>query len=223
MEVFVVILIIGAVIAGAIFSSMAAKKRREEFAVLASQLGLHFSPDDDHDLADEFSFLDKLDQGSNRYAYNIMSGEYQGHQVKVFDYHYETHSRDSKGNRQTHHHYFSFFMLMLGRDFPELTIAPEGFFSKVAQAFGYDDIDFESHEFSQRFCVRSADKKFAYDFCHTRTMEYLLANDDLLVEVEGPVLAIAFSHCLEPLQIKENLDRLITLRSLLPEYLFAKR
>jgi hypothetical protein len=66
-----------------------------------------------------------------------------------------------KGNQQTNHHYFSFFFLTLPMGFPELRITKEGLFSKIAQAFGYDDIDFESAEFSRAFCVRSKDKKFA--------------------------------------------------------------
>lgn len=218
-----VILFIGAFIGLAVFGHMMEKKRREAFSLLASQLGLSYFQGKDRDLANRYSFLNKLAQGSNRYAYNILSGKHQGHEVKVFDYHYETHSHDSKGRRQTHHHHFSFFMLMLDRHFPELTIGPEGILSKIAQAFGYDDIDFESHEFSRRFCVRSKDKKFAYDVCHTRMMEYLLANSDLTVEIEGSVLAVAFSRCLSPEQIPGNLNRLATLRTLMPEYLFNNR
>ena len=213
-----VLLIFGIAIAGAVFAHFAAKERREAFARLARQLGLRFSPEKDYGLADQLAFLDRLDRGSNRYAYNIMAGEYQGQRVRVFDYHYKTGS-----GKNTKHHYFSFFVLELNGYFPELIIAPEGFMSKVAQAFGYDDIDFESHEFSRQFCVRSADKKFAYDFCHGKMMEYLLANRDLSVEIEGSVMAIAFSHCLEPDQIPGNLQRLITLRSLMPEYLFTNR
>lgn len=213
-----VLLIFGIAIAGAVFAHFAAKERREAFAQLAGQLGLRFSAEKDHGLADRLAFLDRLDRGSNRYAYNILSGEYEGHRVRIFDYHYQTRS-----NKKTHHHYFSFFVLELNGRFPELIIAPEGFLSKVAQAFGYDDIDFESHEFSRQFCVRSADRKFAYDVCHGKMMEYLLANPDLSVEIEGQVMAIAFSRCLEPNQIPGNLQRLIMLRSLLPDYIFNPR
>ena len=112
-------------------------------------------------------------------------------------------------------------ILTLERTFPELTIAREGFFSKIAQSLGYDDIDFESHEFSRKFCVRSKNKKFAYDFCHARLMEYLLANEDLAIEIEGTALAIAFSDCLDPAQVEPNLERLIQLRWLMPKYLFS--
>jgi hypothetical protein len=100
-------------------------------------------------------------------------------------------------------------------------ICREGFWSKVAQAFGYDDIDFESAEFSRRFCVRSRDKKFAYDFCHARMMEFLLANDDLTIEIDQDVLAVTFDSRLNPERIEPNLQRLAMLRSLMPDYLFS--
>ncbi|MCI0747208.1 MAG: DUF3137 domain-containing protein [Verrucomicrobia subdivision 3 bacterium] len=219
--ILIFIFFIALVVAAGIAASIAAKKRREAFASLARRLGLSFSADHDREIARQYQFLDKLAQGSNRYAYNVVSGNFHGHSIAAFDYHFQTESRDSKGNRQTHHHHFSFFILHLERSFPELTIAREGFFSKIAQAFGYDDIDFESHEFSRRFCVRSKDKKFAYDVCNARMIEFLLANDDFSIEIEGPALAMAFSGCLKPEAIEGNLRRLMQLRSLMPDYLFA--
>lgn len=222
MPIAIFILIGALIIAGIIFGALAAKRRREELAALAARLGLDFRPDDDYELADRFEFLDALDQGSNRYAFNVLSGRYQEQEVLVFDYHYETHSTDSKGNRQTHHHYFSFFMIFLPVSFPELRITKEGMLSKLAQAFGYDDIDFESAEFSRAFCVRSKDRKFAYDFCNAQMMEYLLANRDLSIEVEHSALALAFPSRLSAAEIERNLGRLFEVRSRLPEYLFTK-
>ena len=189
---------IALIVVGAIFGHLAAKKRQEAMLAMAARLGLRFDPNKDHGLAKRYQFLDKLRAGDNRYAFNILSGKYQSHDVMAFDYHYETHSTDSKGHRQTHHHYFSFFLLLMPISFPELTVGREGFFSKVAQSLGYDDIDFESHEFSRKFCVRSRDKKFAYDVCNARMMEYLLANDDLTIEIEGPAMAISFGTGCRP-------------------------
>ena len=223
MSPLIIVGVVALIIVLAILGHLSAKKRREAMAALAANLGLHFSPHKDRGLARQYSFLDKLRSGSNRYAFNTLSGTYQGHEVTVFDYHYETHSTNSKGHRQTHHHYFSFFLLTLPASFPELVIAREGFFSKVAQAFGYDDIDFESHEFSRKFCVRCRDKKLAYDVCNAQMIEYLLANDDLTIEIDAYALAISFRSRLSPEQIEPNLNRLIALRSLMPEYLFAGR
>ncbi|MBN2211222.1 MAG: hypothetical protein JW709_07485 [Sedimentisphaerales bacterium] len=222
MQVVIIIFVIIFIVVGIIVSSIAARKRREELGLLAQRLGLVFTPGHDADMDNRYPFLGKLKQGSNRYAFNILSGIYNGHEVMVFDYHYETHSTDSKGRRQTHHHNFSFFILNLPISCPELLISREGLFSKIAQAFGYDDIDFESHEFSRRFCVRSRDKKFAYDVCHARMMEYLLANPDLSIEIEQNVLTLYFSGSLKVPEIEMNLNRLLEIRSLLPAYLFGK-
>ena len=111
----------------------------------------------------------------------------------------------------------------MSASFPELVIGSEGVFSKIAQAIGYDDIDFESHEFSSKFCVRSGDKKFAYDVCNARMIEYLLSNSDLSIEIEDNTLAISFNRRLAPDMIEPNLKRLIMVRSLMPEYLFSGR
>lgn len=223
MQALILVGVVALIVVLGIFGHLAAKKRREAMMALAAKLGLHFDPGKDRNVAHRYGFLDKLQAGSNHYAFNVLSGIYQGHDARVFDYHYETHSTNSKGHRQTHHHYFSCFLLHVPASFPELVIAREGFFSKIAQAVGYDDIDFESHEFSRRFCVRSANKKFAYDVCHARMMEYLLANDDLVIEIEDDVLAITFGSRLDPERIEPNLNRLVALRSLMPEYLFPKR
>lgn len=201
----------------AVLGYLASLKRRQAMAALAARLGLRFSPDKDKALARRYQFLDKLRVGSDRYAYNVLSGGYQGHDVILFDYHYRTGS-----GKDSHDYYISFFILHLSAAFPELVIGPEGFFSKIAQAIGYDDIDFESHEFSRRFCVRSRDKKFAYDVCNARMIEYLLANADLTIEIEGNALGISFNSRLAPEAIEPNLNRLITVRSLLPEYLFSR-
>ena len=218
-EVFVVgflVLVVVLVVLGV----LAERKRREALRRLAGRLGFRFRQERDRGLASECAFLDRLRRGSNRYAFNIMEGEYRGSPVLVFDYHYETHSTDSKGRSRTHHHYLCCYLMRLPKRFPELTVAREGLLSKIAQAFGYDDIDFESHEFSRKFCVRSKDKRFAYDFCHARMMEYLLANPDLSVEVEGNALAFVFSGRLKPGTVEGNLQRLAEVRALMPEYLF---
>ena len=202
----------------AVLGYISSLKRREAMAAVATKLGLQFMPGKDRYMAKRYRFLDKLRQGSSRYAFNVLSGSYQGHEVLIFDYHYKTGS-----GKNTHHHYLSFFILYLPISFPELIIGPEGIFSKIAQAVGYDDIDFESHEFSRKFCVRSKDKKFAYDVCNARMIEYFLSNTDLSIEIEDKVMAISFSSRLSPERIEPNLNRLITVRSLLPDYLFTGR
>ena len=219
---FIIICFVIIAIFGAIYSSIQARKRREGLFELAMRLNLRFDAGQSYAVAEQYAFLKELDKGENRYATNILSGTYQQQEVLAFDYHYETHSYDNKGNRQTHHYWFSFLAFSRSRrHFPDLTIRREGFLTKIAEVFGYDAIKFESAEFSKTFCVRSSDKKFAYDVCNAKMIEYLLANRDLCVEVENQVIALAFNTRLSVEQIEADLRRLVEIRALLPEYLFA--
>ena len=215
-------LFVGFIIIGAIFSYIREKKRREALQLIAGRLGLSFSRDKDRSLAGRYGFLNKLDRGRNRYAYNVMQGTAtDGSPVCLFDYHYETKSRDSKGRTKTNHYYFSVFALTLPQEFPELIIEPEGFFAKIAQALGFDDIDFESVEFSKRYKVKSPDKKFAYDVCNAQMIDYLLRQENLAIELESNVLAMIFRGRMKPDNVEPNYQRLQKIRSLMPNYLFT--
>ena len=98
---FVLIFILFAilVIGAGIYGAIAARKRREALSTLAIRLGLGFNPDKNDELADRFGFLKQLARGDHRYAFNVLSGTYRQNQVLAFDYHYETHTTDAKGNR----------------------------------------------------------------------------------------------------------------------------
>ena len=113
-------------------------------------------------------------------------------------------------------------MFVCQEAFPGVIIGPENLLFQLAAAFDSEDIKFESAEFSRTFRVRSKDKRFAYDVCNPQMMEYLLANRDLRVAVQGPVIALAFTPKLPVKQIEFNLQRLVEIRSRLPEYLFTK-
>jgi hypothetical protein len=52
-------------------------------------------------------------------------------------------------------------------------------------------------------------------------MDYLLANRDLDVEIQGPVISIGFEPQLPTGNIEFNLQRLAEIRSLMPQYLFT--
>jgi hypothetical protein len=107
-------------------------------------------------------------------------------------------------------------------NFPDMIISHESRESRLAEALGASHIAFESAEFSHAFRVRSSDKKFAYDVCHPKMMEYLLANQDLTFEISRTGMAVLFEDWLRPERIESNLLRLIEIRKLLPEYLFTK-
>jgi hypothetical protein len=219
LAILIIVLAVGLAVALVIIGYRLEKKRREAFQSLAARLGMTYTARDST-IASQYRFLDALCRGENRYAYNVLSGTFEGYPARAFDFHYETHSHDSRGRRTTHHHHFSFFLIEQEKAFPELRIYPEDFLSKLGQMMGFDDIDFESIEFSKAFVVRSADRKFAYDVCHTRMMEYLLAHRELSVEVEGRCIAISFNSRLKPEEVPVRLRQLVEIRRLFPEYLY---
>jgi hypothetical protein len=141
----------------------------------------------------------------------------------LFDYHYATSGVWWWAPSWKMHHYVSIVLLQLGRDFPELTIGPEngGLFRMIADAFGGGDIDFESHEFSEQFDVRSKDKKFAYDFCNAQMIKYLLGRHGTSLEVDKSTLAMGFKYMHDISRIEPRLKSLVEIRGLMPEYLFA--
>jgi hypothetical protein len=217
--VFVAVVVI--VIIGAIFSAIAQRKRREGLFMLAQRLNLDFDGGRNCEIEPRFGFLKQLAQGDDRYATNVLSGNYRQNEILAFDYHYATYHTDKNGTHKDDH-WFSFFILTMPAVFPDLTIRRENFFTKIAEVLGCQDIKFESAEFSRAFCVRSPDKKFAYDVCNAKMMEYLLANRDLSIEIENEVIALAFNTRLSVEQIEFNLQRLVEIRSRLPDYIFTQ-
>ena len=217
--ILIFVLILGVVGAIAYWGYLQEQKRREAFQAMAAQLGMSYA-EKDYSLATRYQFLDALRKGENRYAFNILDGQFEGCPARAFDYHYETHHTDSKGHRHTQHHYFSFFVIEQEKQFPELRIYPEGIFSKLGQMIGFEDIDFESLEFSKAFVVKSRDRKFAYDVCHTRMMEYLLAHRELSIEIEGKCIATSFGRRLKVEEIPDRLRQLVEIRKLFPQYLY---
>lgn len=171
-------------------------------------------------------FLRKV-KGSRRYALNVISGQSHGHSVTIFEYHYQRYfkCKSYEYSKYIEHNYLTYFVLDLENELPGLTVKEEQPASKVlarlADALGRGDIDFESHEFSERYDVRSGDKKFAYDFCNTKMMEYLLEKTSVPIEVEKEVLAICFPEGINQWEIEARLEHLVNIRKRMPEYLFA--
>lgn len=211
----VVILIIVLVIAG----SIQQRKRREALAAWAAAHGWRFDPQRVHHLDGQYPEFDCLREGHSRYAYNCMSGEADGHGVLAFDYHYATNRHDSKGRSKTDHHYFSAIILRSRVRLEPLLIRPEGFFDKVSEFFGADDIDFESAEFSRKFFVKAPSKRWAYDVIHTRAMEFLLQNPRFTIEFGTRNAIIRSAGTFEVEKYAAAFQVLKGLIDLFPEYL----
>jgi hypothetical protein len=193
----VLFVILGIVVLGAFgflvyLGYLAEKQRREALAALARRWGWRFDPRTDWDHDDVYDHFEIFCSGHSRAAFNTLTGAITvcGRQcpVKMGDFTYKVTRSTGKGTRTSTYH-FSYMILHLafGR-IPDLLIRREGLLDKLADAFGFDDIDFESAEFSRRFRVKSPSKRFAYDVINPRMMEFLMAG-------EGPVIDIEYGRC----------------------------
>jgi hypothetical protein len=194
MQGFFIILIIlafaGLGIAAAIWAHKQAAARREALANLAREIGFQFDPDKDKNHDEEYAHFEIFRRGHSRSAYNTLTGSLKvgRHSLpaKAGDFTYKITTSTGKSTT-TRTYYFSYLIMHLpwSNRVPDLLIRPEGMFDKIAGAFGFDDIDFESAEFSRRFHVKSPDKKFAYDVCHPRMMEFLMETKPPAIDIEN--------------------------------------
>jgi hypothetical protein len=191
MESWLFILIpigIALVAAFAYLAWLAEKKRRVALAALAARIGWRFDPRRDRDHDDEYAHFEIFRRGHSRAAHNTLTGDVEigGRRspAKMGDFVYKVTTSTGKST-QTKTYRFSYLILHLPyAGVPDLLIRHESIFDKIAGAFGFDDIDFESAEFSRRFCVKSPDKRFAYDVIHPRMMEFLLAGEAATIDIE---------------------------------------
>lgn len=185
-------------IACAMLAHKQTQARREAMANLASEMGFAFNPEKDADHDEQYAHFEIFRRGHSRSAYNTITGSIDPARsggigggdglpplpIKMGDFTYKITSSNGK-TTTTRTYNFSYLILHLPyASVPDLLIRPEGMFDKLAGVFGFDDIDFESAEFSRRFCVKSPDKKFAYAVCDPRMMEFLMRGSPPTIDIE---------------------------------------
>jgi hypothetical protein len=183
-----VLILILAGIAGLIFLIVKAvqahrereRQRKAALAHWASISGFSYSDGDPWNLDARYNGVGEIGRGHDRYAFETLI-RLEPVPATIFQYHYKTWEtrtvRDSNGNTRTEtyeqDHWKRYLVVELGGSFPTFAIRMEGLFDRLAGFIGFDDIDFESEEFSKRFHVKSEDKQFAYALIHPQMMEWL--------------------------------------------------
>ena len=179
---------------GGLFASRKAAQRQEAMLELGSQLGWSFDASKDYDHDERFRQFGIFTTGSSRYAYNTLHGQIavgqQTWPAQMGDYCYTTTSGSGKNQSTTTHNLSYVLVHTPYAAAPMLRIRKEHMFDRMASFMGFDDIDFESAEFSDKFHVKSEDKRFAYDVIHPRMMEFLLDGNPPTTHLEGGVCCI---------------------------------
>ena len=164
------------------------KKRIEAMTAMAQELGLDFNHKPDTSVDERFRQFRIFCKGKRRTATNTLSGEIQlggsARQILMGDYRYTIESGSGKDKKSKTTRLSYLLLQTPGLNSPEVIIRKEGLFDKIGAAIGFDDIDFESAEFSRKFHVSSDSKRFAWDLIDPRMIEFLLDNDSPTIELD---------------------------------------
>lgn len=210
------------VVAIGVFGFLAAKRRREAFTALAASRGWTYSERDDR-WTEAFEGH-PFGRGHSRRADNVLTGQYDSRAFVAFDYVYYTteSSTDANGNHTTREvsHTFAVVAVDTGVAFPELEVAPEGFFSRVVGRLTDTDIELESEDFNRAFRVTCPDRKFASDILHPRMMEQLLRSPDAAFRFTGTHVLTATNGQADLSQVEANLAFLDAVIDQVPEFVW---
>lgn len=188
------VLVLGMVALVVVAIVVGARKERERAEAMrarAARLGLRFTAEDPT-LDERMQAFPMFCLGHSRQGLNLMDGEVVAGGVRMSllagDYRYKITTSNGKST-QTTTYTMSFIavvpVLAVGE---ELTVREEGLFDKIGAFLGFDDIDFESSEFSKRFHVKCSDRRFAFDLFDPRMMEWFLQSSPPRIHARGGCL-----------------------------------
>ena len=182
--VIVALLALGVIIYLGVKAAQAhAERERQRIAALgqwAALNGFVFDVRDPWNLDARYQGLADIGRGHDRYAFETLTRQAPV-PAALFRYHFKTwETRTVTRNGRTYTeryeetHWRRYLVVELGVLFPQLFLRAEGLFDRIAGFIGFDDIDFESEEFSKRYFVKSGDRQFAYAVIHPQMMEWLM-------------------------------------------------
>jgi hypothetical protein len=209
----------------AYFSGRSSERRRAELVAVAHGLGWRFDPGFKSGKGPPYSYFEAFSIGDfNVKAYNTIEGSLEiggrAFPVAVGDF-----TTTRLGSKSSTEYRFSYILLEVPfSQVPDLVIRPEGLMDRIGAAIGFEDIDFESAEFSRRFHVTSSEKRFAYDVIHARMMEFLLARRPPQLSLSRGYFCIVepYGKPWTPTAFGSHLELAQSFFDLWPEYLISE-
>jgi len=192
--VAIVLIVLTAIIYAAIAAQKAEKARIAALDALAKKRGWSFTTATDSSHDEQYRDFSAFNTGHSRRAYNTITGDHEitghAHPIKMGDYLYQVTSHNGKTTTTTTYRLSYLIIHLPYPTVPSLFIRAENFMDKIGAALGFDDIDFESAEFSKKFLVKSSDKRFAYDVITAQMMEFLMASPKRSIDLKGGRICI---------------------------------
>ncbi|MHC4248416.1 MAG: hypothetical protein ACYS9X_04745 [Planctomycetota bacterium] len=184
---YVIFLLVMAAIIGLIilFNWLAVRKRRDEMARLSHRLGYKYLPTGGEKIPERLRATTLFSKPRDRKVWNLVFGRRNGLEVSLFDYSQSASTGPGNSNETRAPGRSVVLVEVPGASFPPFLLRLEGVIDRIKAAAGFEDIDFESDEFSKRYYVTCAEKRFAYDVITAKQMKLLLSVEDMNVEMCG--------------------------------------
>ncbi len=176
------------------FSLYRLKTERERTAALgplAASLGLTFTPKSDLSALRAIGDVQLFARGHSKRVTNLMNGTLDGRRLAVFDYQFSIGGgKQARTTAQT-----VVLLPALKPSLPDLQMAPENPFHKIAEAYGEQDIDLASApEFSRRYIVKGKDEAAVRAALTPAVTSYFVANQGWWIEAQAGTVAIYRGH-----------------------------
>jgi Protein of unknown function (DUF3137) len=153
--------------------------RQQALRQVAERLGLEFAHRAGQQFEGNVRFPSALTSGTTGVE-NVVSGTWEGLQVRMFDRWSYVDQEDPKTHRR--HREWSRYSCLLTRlalKAPEtFHLEREGVFGRLADHIGLHDIELELEDFNRAFTVHCKDRKFATDVLDQQMMSWLLERKD---------------------------------------------
>lgn len=192
------------------------RERTEQLHAVAAQLAWNFAAEVPLNMIAGLEHFALFSQGHGKQIKNFMYGEANGVKTAVFDYIYST---GSGKNRSTF--FQSCVYLEPGNmSVPFFSLRPEGFFTKIIQAFGYQDIDFgQRPSFSEQYLLRGQDELAIRQTFNDALLSFFESYPGTCVDGGGNQLFVFRSgHRFEPQEIQNQLALALNVLHRLPRH-----
>lgn len=162
------------------------RKRREALEKLARLLDYSFSAKGSDSLLASVNQFHLFTQGHRRRITNVLTGRSDDTLVTIMDYRYTT-----GGGKNSHTWVQTVILYQCSRlHLPVFTLRPENLFHKIGNAFGYQDIDFDSNPtFSRQYLLRGTEEQAIRNLFSDACLLYYEQHKGLCTEGTGDKLA----------------------------------
>lgn len=192
------------------------RERTQYMQAIANQLRWNFAEDAPMNMIAGLDRFALFSQGHGKQIKNFMYGEANGVKAAVFDYIYVT---GAGKNRQTHYQTVTYLEPGNLRA-PYFSLRPEGFFTKLLTAFGYQDIDFgQRPEFSKRYLLRGQDEMAIRQTFTDSLLSFFETYQGTSVDAGGnQLLVFRAGYRCPPQEVQNQLALGLNILNLLPRY-----